>query len=223
VCKIVVIVILFFGCFFNAYAQDIIFFKDGTQLKTKIIEIRTSVIVYKRYKQADETIYTVSKDKVMMIEYNNGAIEIINEDTESRAFTTNRRKMFTINLLGAYTGSIHLAYEKLNRRGTFGVKTNITASVAPDLFLGIYAIGSDFNFYRGGQKKFNYFFGPSFRTGVVRSEGFFAAVLINNGFAYSAKKGFYTSLQFAVGPSYYQFEEFAPVYGFIMFNIGKKF
>ncbi len=209
----------------SVQAQDIIFFKDGTKDSVKILEIGHRVISYKKYKRLDGPTYEVKKTTVILIEFEDGEIEVIASKPQANTTITEKyifkKNILTLNLFGATIGGFHMGYENISKKGNFGLKTNIIASFTPDL-IGLYAVGIDFNFYTEGQKRVNYFFGPSFRVGAIGTDIPFASVLFNNGVSYSAKSGFYLSTQLGLGPAVYDEDEFL-VYGFFMFNIGGRF
>lgn len=209
----------------STQAQDIIFFKDGTKDSAKVLEVGHKVISYKKYKRLNGPTYTVNKSEVVLIEFEDGEVEVIESEPEKISVIPQKklfgRNIVTLNLFSLPVGNVHAGYENISKNGHFGIKANLTASFVED-FLGLYALGPDFNFYSNGQKQFNYFFGPAIRVGVLEYEGPFASVLFNNGISYSAKSGFYISTQLGLGPALY-LDEGLLVYGFWMFNLGGRF
>lgn len=65
--------IVFFAV--NAFAQDIIVKKDGTTIVTKVVEIGTSEIKYKKFSNQEGPTYTVLSSDVLAINYENGEKE----------------------------------------------------------------------------------------------------------------------------------------------------
>ncbi len=63
------------GLFANA--QDNIVFKDGTEVKAKVQEISTTEVVYKRHDNLEGPVYTVERNKVFIIQFENGTSEVV--------------------------------------------------------------------------------------------------------------------------------------------------
>jgi len=61
----------------EASSQDIILFKDGSEIKSKVIEITETLIKYKRFTHQDGPLISIPKSKVFMITYENGTKELI--------------------------------------------------------------------------------------------------------------------------------------------------
>lgn len=220
---------IFAFTFFSSvgYTQDIIFFKDGTKDSVKIVEIGIDLISYKKHKRVNSPIYKVKKERVVLIEFADGEIEIINTEPKKKTFETSdpvlqKRNILSLNLFGALLTNFHFGYENISKNGKMGIRTNLIASFAPYEYIGMYATGVDFNFYLNGQKRVNYFLGPSLRVGAFETDIPFASVLFNNGVSYSAKSGFFISTQLGVGPAVYQYEGLL-AYGFWMLNLGARF
>lgn len=60
-------------------AQDVIVMRNGDELQAKIEEVGTSIIKYKKYENLDGPTYSVEKNKVFMIRYENGSKDVFNE------------------------------------------------------------------------------------------------------------------------------------------------
>lgn len=56
-------------------AQDMIKLKSGEDLQTKVIEIGTTEIKYKKFDNLDGPTYTVTKEEVVEIKYKNGTVD----------------------------------------------------------------------------------------------------------------------------------------------------
>lgn len=80
--KLLVFLLLITG-FISAFSQDEITFRNGETLKAKILEIGTSGIVYKKTDNLTGPSYTISKDKVFMIKYDNGTKDVFGVDQAS--------------------------------------------------------------------------------------------------------------------------------------------
>lgn len=59
-------------CSVGASAQDVIVKKDGSTILSKVLEVNTADIKYKKFSNQDGPIYTISKSEIMSINYENG-------------------------------------------------------------------------------------------------------------------------------------------------------
>ena len=57
-------------------AQDVVVFRDGSLLNAQVVEITESTIRYKKWENIDGPIYTMSKEKILAINYENGTKEV---------------------------------------------------------------------------------------------------------------------------------------------------
>ena len=60
---------------FISKAQDTLVLNDGTLIKSKVIEITESTLKYKKYSNLNGPIYTIDKNQVLSIHYENGEQE----------------------------------------------------------------------------------------------------------------------------------------------------
>lgn len=58
-------------------AQDVIVKKDGSTIASKVEEINSTEIKYKKWNNQDGPIYSISRSEVVVINYQNGEIEVI--------------------------------------------------------------------------------------------------------------------------------------------------
>ena len=65
---------------FLAFAQDIIITKDKEQIHAKILEVSKDDIRYKKISYQDGPIFTLSMDDVLTIAYENGEVEVYDEE-----------------------------------------------------------------------------------------------------------------------------------------------
>jgi len=72
----------------SAFAQDIIILKDGSMIESKVVEVSTSEIRYKRFDHLEGPTIVITSDKVLSIKYQNGTYEIINADTKNEQKNT---------------------------------------------------------------------------------------------------------------------------------------
>jgi hypothetical protein len=74
---------LFFGT--AAKAQDLIILRDGTEIKSLVAEVLESQIKYKKFDNKLGPTYSVAKNKVSMIRYENGTQDVFNENPKQVA------------------------------------------------------------------------------------------------------------------------------------------
>ena len=65
-------------------AQDVIIYKNGDEIKTKVIEVGQTEIKYKKYTNLNGPIFTISKSDVFMIKYENGEKEVYNSESKNK-------------------------------------------------------------------------------------------------------------------------------------------
>lgn len=75
---ILFIALLFSSCL--VFSQDVITKKNGEDIKAKVMEVTTSEIKYKKFEYQDGPIYTVSKNEIVMIRYENGSKDLMSID-----------------------------------------------------------------------------------------------------------------------------------------------
>ena len=76
-------------------AQDVITLKDGTDVKTKILEVTSSEIKYKKYSNPDGPIFTVRKSDVLIVRYENGEKDVFAETQRKNNSTLNTTEPIT--------------------------------------------------------------------------------------------------------------------------------
>ncbi|MEP5612170.1 MAG: hypothetical protein ABJP45_07965 [Cyclobacteriaceae bacterium] len=77
---IVFLTLVFFGHILSA--QDVIVMKNGDELNARVEEVGTSAIKYKKFENLDGPTYSVNKNSVFMIRYENGSKDVFNEATQ---------------------------------------------------------------------------------------------------------------------------------------------
>jgi len=60
----------------NVYAQDIITLKNGDEIKSKVLEVTTDQVKYKKWENQEGPVYSSNKSDVFMIKYVNGTKEV---------------------------------------------------------------------------------------------------------------------------------------------------
>lgn len=76
---------------FNLIAQDIIIKKNGDEIKSKILEITSEVIKYKKFESQDGPVRNINIPDIFMVIYENGEIEKFNttENINSKKVVSN--------------------------------------------------------------------------------------------------------------------------------------
>lgn len=70
-----------------AMAQDVIVMKDQSTIMSKVLEITSTEIKYKKWDNQDGPLYSVSRSEVMSINYENGEVENFYKTTNSQLNT----------------------------------------------------------------------------------------------------------------------------------------
>lgn len=70
----------------NAFAQDIITKKDGTDIRAKVLEITTNEVKYKLYDEPDGITYTSRKSELIMICYESGRKDVFANNSHSELY-----------------------------------------------------------------------------------------------------------------------------------------
>lgn len=70
-----------------AIAQDVIVMKDQSTIMSKVLEITSTEIKYKKWDNQDGPLYSVSRSEVMSINYENGEVENFYKTTNSQLNT----------------------------------------------------------------------------------------------------------------------------------------
>ncbi len=75
----------------NLNAQDIIIKKNGDEINTKIIEVGIEIIKFKKFDNLEGPIYTMGKNEIFLIKYENGSKDVFNDNLEVKQ-TVNTQK-----------------------------------------------------------------------------------------------------------------------------------
>lgn len=107
--RILIYVFLSFVYCLSAVSQDIIMMRDGTEIMSKALKVSNLEIEYKKWSNLEGPTYSISRDQVFMIKYQNGEKDIfdlkeINISTDEKTFNTeitpddnNSRLIYRIN------------------------------------------------------------------------------------------------------------------------------
>jgi hypothetical protein len=80
--RILFVIVLIFSNFL-VFSQDIIYLKDGTEIKAKIIELTNEFVKYKKFEQLDGPLRDIIISKVFMVIYENGSREVFKEENQN--------------------------------------------------------------------------------------------------------------------------------------------
>ena len=84
---------------FNAFSQDNIILKDGTEISAKVSKIDQNNIEYKKFTNLDGPTYSIPIQNVFMIQYKNGTRYIFNtQSTNTQQQPTNSTNQNIPNL-----------------------------------------------------------------------------------------------------------------------------
>lgn len=77
----------------SSYAQDIIVMRDGSIVQSKVTEITSSEVKYTKYSNLDGPLYTIDKNTILAINYQNGEKETFSAEEQSTALSTTPEAM----------------------------------------------------------------------------------------------------------------------------------
>lgn len=84
------------------FAQDLIITKEGEKIESKVSLIDSEQIQYKKYDNLDGPLYIIQKDEVLQISFENGTIEIFNEQAKTSEPTIEETKEFIIKTINEH-------------------------------------------------------------------------------------------------------------------------
>lgn len=108
----------------NLFSQDIITLKSGDEVKAKVTEINGTEVKYKKSNNLDGPIYSVHKNEIFMVKYENGEKEMFNNassksDTTSKtpiASKTTEDKYLRVSLFKCYEGNTQITSKEFERK-----------------------------------------------------------------------------------------------------------
>ena len=150
-------VILLFASATIATAQDKVYKTNGEVLETKVIEIGSTEIKYKVFANQNGPLYTIGKDQVLKIVYENGTTENIQNQAMSPTISSKRAQNVYVEL-GAQGLVFTANYDTRfgNRRNGIGGRIGIGAIGGDgDSFVTVpvslnYLLGDGKNFFEVG-------------------------------------------------------------------------
>jgi hypothetical protein len=109
-------VALFLG--FQSFAQDRIIKKDQSEILCTVIEIGLDEIKYKSRDQTDQIVYSIDKDQILKIVFENGRVQVIDNDMKNPVYYADQKKwMIKTGILGPLTSQMNFSLEKSIRPG----------------------------------------------------------------------------------------------------------
>ena len=76
----------------NTFAQDIIVLKNGDIIKTKVLEIGSTEIKYKKYTNIDGPIYSKLISEILAINYENGTKDTFDNNQNENTIEINEKR-----------------------------------------------------------------------------------------------------------------------------------
>ena len=102
----------------NTKAQDKIYKKGGEVIEAKIVEIGVDEIKYRLFNVADGPVYTIEKDRIIKVVYDNGRVETYLSNFKDEELYADQKKMAVkINFLSPLLGFTALSFEKSIKPG----------------------------------------------------------------------------------------------------------
>ena len=77
------LVFLLLLCSASVSAQDVIVKKDGSTILSKVLEVNTADVKYKKFSNPEGPTYTISKSEIMAINYENGEKDSFDEISQT--------------------------------------------------------------------------------------------------------------------------------------------
>jgi len=150
-----VIIVVFIST--NLLAQDKIYLKDGNNIEAKILEVNVDNIKYKKFSNQEGPIFTIAKNEVQMLVYENGESEIFKDEKVNANDENNKATNFT-------------SEKSILNGGGPKIGLNIGFPVGEYASLTEFFIGAEFaylgevaeNFEIGGLIGYSYYFGGEY-------------------------------------------------------------
>jgi hypothetical protein len=82
--KLVFVLVATFSTVFS-FSQDVITKSNGEEIKAKVLEVSQTEIKYKKFDNLNGPTFSISKNDVFMVKYENGSKDVFNTDRESKS------------------------------------------------------------------------------------------------------------------------------------------
>lgn len=103
---------------FGAFAQDKIYKKGGEIIEAKITEVGTGEIKYTIFNDAEGPVYTIEKDRIIQVVYQNGRTEVYQTSLKDpELYADQVKRAVKVNFLSPLRGYTQFNYEKNLRPG----------------------------------------------------------------------------------------------------------
>ena len=208
--SLAIITIFMVTAFNTLSAQDIIVKADGTLLKGKVEEITETSIKYRKADNPTGPLYNVNKSEVLTINYENGTIDVINQQGDNYASPVFSNRPQRTNNAQTYRSTFSVGYSRLNQTVSDGEKGGLNGlsleyetlakpklGVRVPIYLhfqdGLRVISGGVNpkFYLTNSQAFKVFAGPEFIGGYVNEADFgFLLLLGSFGISYNVTPTF---------------------------------
>lgn len=102
----------------SSFSQDIVILKTGEEIKSKVIEITTDLVKYKKWENQKGPIYSSNKSEVFMIKYENGTKDVFKDASASQVSPSNRPNPSGNSIIkDKFTGVwYHIKFDGINNR-----------------------------------------------------------------------------------------------------------
>jgi len=112
--------LLLVGLSFLCFAQDVIVKRDGSEIKSIVVEITDLTLKYRLYQDSEGLIYDINKSEVFMVIYQNGTRETFSKQLEQTKVSSDLKSNYF--MLGAGVGN---SYGGLGLRAQYRTGKNI--------------------------------------------------------------------------------------------------
>lgn len=83
--KITLILSFILISFLSSFSQDILVYKNGDEVKAKVLEVNTADVKYKKWENQSGPTYTVLKSELFMVKYQNGEKDVFKNETPTQS------------------------------------------------------------------------------------------------------------------------------------------
>jgi hypothetical protein len=241
-----IVVLYLLLCSVLGFAQDVLTKKNGEDISSKVLEVTTTEIKYKKFDNLNGPTFTILKSEVLLIRYENGTKDVFNEPqkpvTQSQAVTERsvsfKKNEIKGNVLALILGSIAVTYERiLNEESAVGFALTVPVD---DYVFDINYTATAYYRYYFGEKPAAGFFGEAFGmlnsvddyvyydnfgSGYERKNLTDFAIGVGLGGKWVTKKGLILELNIGVGRNLFnnQFERDYTIIGRGGVSIGYRF
>lgn len=111
--KKILLLMVFFASTFTASAQDVIVKKDGSTILSKVIEIGTTEVKYKKWNNQNGPNYTILKSDVQAINYENGVKDTFSDIAKPQPQQEFNYNEYTKQMAESMSSSSRYQKEKL--------------------------------------------------------------------------------------------------------------